>query len=128
MSNNRYCQIKNNTIPSKGMNGRLNRTLLSMLGTLAPEQKSDWKAYIGPLIHAYNTTKHETIGFSPLYLMFAREPNLPVDLLLGLDNSDRTKSMSSYIMYVHIVKERLKSAYNIASTATKIGIKAQGHL
>lgn len=57
--------------------------------------------------------------------MFAREPYLPVDLLLGLDNSDRTKSMSSY---VHILKERLKSAYNIASTATKLRIKAQGHL
>lgn len=57
--------------------------------------------------------------------MFAREPNLPVDLLLWLDNNDRTKSMSGY---VHILKERRKSAYNIASTATKIGIKAQGHL
>lgn len=57
--------------------------------------------------------------------MFARELNLPVDLLLGLDNSDRTKSMSSY---VHILKERQKSAYNIASTATKIRIMVQCHL
>ncbi|KAL5011180.1 hypothetical protein ScPMuIL_011737, partial [Solemya velum] len=33
---------------------RFNRTLLGMLGTLEPHQKKDWKAHVGPLVHAYN--------------------------------------------------------------------------
>ena len=35
-----------------GMCERFNRTLLSMLGTLDPEQKKNWKAYVNPLVHA----------------------------------------------------------------------------
>ena len=100
-----------------GVTERFNRTLISMLGTLEPEQKSNWKSYIGPLIHAYNATKHDTTGFSPFYLMFGREPNLPVDLVFGLDNGERNKSISSYVKNL---KELLKFAYTIAGTATKI--------
>ncbi|XP_065939406.1 uncharacterized protein [Magallana gigas] len=100
-----------------GVTERFNRTLISMLGTLEPEQKSNWKSYIGPLIHAYNATKHDTTGFSPFYLMFGREPNLPADLVFGLDNGERNKSISSYVKNL---KERLKFAYTIAGTATKI--------
>lgn len=119
------CQLtgitKSRTTPyhpmGNGITERFNRTLISMLGTLAPEQKSNWKAYIGPLIHAYNATKHETTGFSPFYLMFGREPNLPVDLIFGLNNGERTKSMSSYVQNL---KERLNYAYTIANTASKI--------
>ena len=67
------CQItgisKSRTTPyhpmGNGITERFNRTLLSMLGTLEPDKKSNWKAYIGPLVHAYNATKHDTTGFLP---------------------------------------------------------------
>jgi transposase InsO family protein len=59
---------------SNGMCERFNQTLLNMLGTLEPEQKKNWKAYVGPLVHAYNCTQHDSTGFSPYYLMFGRNP------------------------------------------------------
>ena len=43
------------------MNGqceRFNSTLISMLGTLPPGCKSDWKSCIGALVHAYNCTQN----------------------------------------------------------------------
>ena len=66
---------------------RFNQTLLQMLGTLQPTQKSDWKSYVLPLVHAYNATRHDTTGFSPFYLMFGRHPRLALDAFLGLEPS-----------------------------------------
>jgi transposase InsO family protein len=67
-----------------GMCKRFNRTLLNMLGTLEPDQKKNWKAYVRPLVHAYNCTQHDSTGFPPYYLMFGRNPRLPVDIVFGL--------------------------------------------
>ena len=47
-----------------------NCTLLDMLGTLSPDQKKDWKKFVGPLVHAYNCTRHDSTGYSPFFLMF----------------------------------------------------------
>jgi hypothetical protein len=99
-----------------GVTERFNRTLISMMGTLEPEKKSNWKSYIGPLVHAYNATRHETTGYSPFALMFGREPNLPIDLVFGLDKNEKSKSVSTYVQNL---KEKLTSAYRIANTAIK---------
>ncbi len=62
------CQLtgieKSRTTPYHAMgNGaceRFNRTLINMLRTLEPSQKSDWKAFIKPLVHAYNCTRNDS--------------------------------------------------------------------
>lgn len=59
---------------------RFNRTLLDMLGTLAPNKKNKWSQHIVHLVHAYNYTPNEATGFSPYFLMFGREARLLVDL------------------------------------------------
>ena len=51
---------------------RFNSTLIGMLGTLPLEKKSEWKNYIGALVHAYNCTWDSATGFSPYYLMYGR--------------------------------------------------------
>lgn len=48
---------------------RFNQTLLSMLGTLEPEQKERWKEYVKPLVHAYNCTKSEVTSYTPYELI-----------------------------------------------------------
>lgn len=50
-----------------GMCERFNRTLLGMLGTMEQHQKSNWKAYVAPMVHAYNCTRHESTGVSPYF-------------------------------------------------------------
>ncbi|XP_052090378.1 uncharacterized protein LOC127727026 [Mytilus californianus] len=91
---------------------RFNRTLLNMLGTLQPDKKKNWKAYVGPLVHAYNCTKHESTGFAPYYLMFGRDPRLPVDVAFGI----RKETGSNYIKDL---RERLEFAHNLATEASK---------
>ena len=108
-----------------GMTERFNRTLLNMLGTLESDKKSDWKSYIAPLVHAYNATRHESTGQSPFFLMFGREPRLPVDLAFGLERNESAHSLSSY---VDKMKNRLKTAYDLArAEATRAQQKQKKH-
>ncbi len=112
---------KSRTTPYHAMgNGlceRFNRTLLNMLGTLDPDGKRDWKTHVGPLVHAYNSTRQETTGYSPFFLMYGRQPRLPVDLAFGLDiDQHKTKTVCEY---TKSLRERLKQAYHIATEATK---------
>ena len=69
---------------TNGQCERFNSTLIDMLGTLFPEKKSDRKNHTGALVHAYNCTQNPATGFSPYYLMYGRQPHLPVDVTLGL--------------------------------------------
>ncbi|XP_062567508.1 uncharacterized protein LOC134229739 [Saccostrea cucullata] len=94
----------------------VNRTLISMLGTLDPEQKHNWKKYISPLVQAYNSTIHDSTGYSPYFLMFGRDPILPIDLIFGIDRNQPSKSTSSYIQKL---QKNLQNAYQQAQTALK---------
>ena len=69
-----------------------NSTLINMLGILPKEKKSEWKNHVGTLVHAYNCTQNSATGFSPYYLMFGRQPQLLVDVALGLAPHTITES------------------------------------
>ncbi|KAK7912647.1 hypothetical protein WMY93_012858 [Mugilogobius chulae] len=90
---------------------RFNRTLLSMLGTLNEQDKTHWKDFVKPLVHAYNCTRNDVTGYSPYELMFGRQPRLPVDLAFGLPVSEPPTSHSQY---VDKLRSHLQDSYNIA--------------
>ncbi|XP_033726747.1 uncharacterized protein LOC117316316 [Pecten maximus] len=91
-----------------------------MLGTLDPELKCEWKKHVGPLVHAYNSTRHEQTGYSPFYLMFGRRPWLPVDLTFGIERKEKN---SSPCKYADELRTRQKSAYDVATMSAD---KARG--
>ena len=85
-------------LQTNGQCERFNFTLIGMLGTLSPEWKSDWKGSIGVLAHAYSYTRNSTMGFSPYFLMYGRQPHLPIDVTLGLTpNSVATPTSTKYV-------------------------------
>ncbi|XP_060085318.1 uncharacterized protein LOC132564705 [Ylistrum balloti] len=67
-----------------------------MLGTLDDDQKKDWKRYLGPLTFAYICIRHDTTSYSPFELLFGRQPRLPVDLVLGLEEPGSSVRMPEY--------------------------------
>lgn len=90
---------------------RFNRTLLGMLRTLEESQKSRWKEHLNKVVHAYNSTVHEATGFSPFFLLFGREPTLPVDLMFPKKGGERNQSQTDY---AEKWREVMHEAYAIA--------------
>uniref|UniRef100_A0A8P4K456 Gypsy retrotransposon integrase-like protein 1 n=1 Tax=Dicentrarchus labrax TaxID=13489 RepID=A0A8P4K456_DICLA len=96
---------------------RFNRTLLNMLGTLDNKDKSQWRNFVKPLVHAYNCTKNDVTGFTPYELMFGRQPRLPVDLAFALPLRDGEYKLHS--QYVQRLKSQLEESYEIATRNAK---------
>ena len=92
--------------------------LLNMLGTLTPEQKKDWKRHVPALVHAYNYTRNAATGFSPYYVLFGREPRLPVDVEFRLQRGSQKGSIGKS-SYVSQLRRRLKFAHNKAKQMAK---------
>ena len=83
-----------------------------MLGTLEDHQKSDWKLYDPSLVHAYNSTRHESTGYSPHFLMFWRHPRLAVDAFLGIRPESASQDQTKYAADL---RKRLYFAYRCAT-------------
>ena len=69
---------------TNGQCERFNRTLMTMLGALPQESKVQWQDWVSTLVHAYNCTTTRVTGYSPYFLMFGREPRIPVDETFGV--------------------------------------------
>ena len=100
---------------------RLNKSLVKILSKLISDHRRDWADFVPKAVLAYNTSVHESTGFTPYRLMFGREAILPLDAVVKLDTSPPQRGAQSYPDYViqqkkqleeteHIVRENLKRA------------------
>ena len=88
-------------------NGSVERThqkLMRMIGKLDPRQKYRWNEHIGLICHAYNTTRSQVMEYSPHFLMFGRQPHLPIDLLFPTACQAAIKGIDKYVtmLYEHL--------------------------
>lgn len=94
---------EDNSLPParKGQHERLNRSLHDLLHYLPPERKRKWPGYISDLVFSYNMTPHASTRYSPYFLMYGRDPYLPIDFLLernpSIPNDSATTGGSNYI-------------------------------
>lgn len=109
-----YKVRKSRTTPyhpqGNGQCERFNRTLHDLLRTLPPDQKKYWPRHLPQVTYAYNTTIHQSTGMTPYFIMFGREPRLPVDFLLGADPEEAEEGQEEDWVQEH--RGLLEEAYS----------------
>lgn len=70
-------------------------------------------------VHAYNTTKHDSICYILFFLMFGRHPPLSIDAYLCIDIETSEKS-NSYDNHWKKLEKRLDFAYLIVFREVKL--------
>ena len=68
-----------------------------MLKLLPAHEKKRWPQHLGSVTEAYNNTPHATTGTSPFFLMFGREPRIPIDKLVETPSGVRYKPIDQYV-------------------------------
>ena len=91
---------------------KFNSTLINMIGTLPVELKQNCQDHVNTLVHAYNCMESTATKYSPYYLMFGREPNLPIDIEFGVRTPDLIATSTQN--YVEKLEKRLAWAFKKA--------------
>ena len=76
---------------------RVNRTMLAMLSKYLDESHTEWDRHLPLLVLAYRAQVHRSIGYSPFFMMFGREPRLPVDAEIDAPSSAKSRTVSAYV-------------------------------
>ena len=92
-----------------GLVERYNHTFAEMLSMYVNSYHNDWDGLIDFVTFAYNTSRQETTGYSPFYLLYGREAVLPIDVALGNnpdsgldegDPSDRVRTLTTKLSQI----------------------------
>ena len=69
-------------------------------------------------MYAYNCTKHSVTGYSPYFLLFGRNPKLPIDIILN-EHQEPINEQPRYHYFIQTLKVRMKEAFKIAEENAK---------
>ena len=84
-----------------GLVERLNRTLSVMLSMYVNQYHQDWDEWLPYVVFAYNSTRQNSTGYTPYYLLHGFEPRLPSDIT---DPNDDT-SVAEHFERLHHARE-----------------------
>ena len=62
---------------------RFNQTLQRALLKMMDENQNEWDKFLDSVLFAYRTSKQASTKFSHFFLLYGREPTLPVDLIVS---------------------------------------------
>ena len=81
-------------------------------GQLEEDKKINWQDWVSTLCHAYNCTVTKVTGYSPYFLMFGRQPRIPVDKVFDITFPKTNRSTMK--QYVQRLQKHLEWAFEIA--------------
>ena len=100
-----------------GLVERFNATLAEGLSMYVSSNQKDWDKHIPMVLFAYRVSPNVTTGESPFYLLYGREPRLPIDAALILPDSKLSSSVAK--LRAEIV-QNLENAQSIIKSNTQL--------
>ena len=66
------------------------------LTLVVDKHKKDWHEWLEPVLWMYRTSINATSGYSPFFLLYGREPRIPILAQLGMGDQARFTSEEAY--------------------------------
>jgi len=79
-----------------------------MLAIVINDDLDEQEEYLPKACLAYNTSEHCPTGFSPFYLMFGHQANVPLDIIYGKPPNEA----QDYCNYIVSLQKKLEGAYD----------------
>ena len=76
---------------------RMMRTIVGMLSKYLDANHDEWDVHLPLLMMGYRAQVHQSLGYSPFFLMFGREPRLPIDAEIDVPRVHRSDSIAAYV-------------------------------
>lgn len=101
-----------------GQTERLNRVLEEMLRAYCWRDVSNWDQHLAEAAFAYNTSTHESAGFSPFFINFGYHPRIPA-AFLSSDSHAVEVSLEERLYEIKLVHQRVKQLLEFAQQRQK---------
>ena len=106
---------------SDGMVERMNRTLQDILAKYVSDHQRDWDEYLPLMMMAYQSSVHASTQYTPFYLLFGHEVQLPVDVMFGRQSNHKPEVSD----YVRNVRDTLEEVHEHAREHLRAAQKRQ---
>ncbi|GBO31512.1 Transposon Ty3-I Gag-Pol polyprotein [Araneus ventricosus] len=93
---------------TNGLTERFNKTLADMLFMYVDVEQRNWDTILPFVTFAYNSSKQDTTGFSPFFLVYGRDIATPLDVILPHDTENHADN------YVQQLITRAEEARQLA--------------
>lgn len=94
---------------TNGLTERFNKTLTDMLAMYVSTDHRDWDVPLPYITFAYNSSRLDTAGYSPFFLLFDREPSLPLDTMLPDSTKPRTEYARDVLAQADLARQIARS-------------------
>ena len=85
-----------------------------MMRTFSEKEKKDWRKHLPKLAYAVNSTKNKATGYSPFFLLYGREPKLPIDAVFNDVQESQELKNKTHSQFVQEWESAMKEAHQIA--------------
>ena len=108
-----------------GLVERFNRTLTAMLAKTVEKGGKDWDQHLPSILFAYRASQQQSTLESPFYLLYGRDPTLPIDSVLC---PSKAKKLIGLQEYGCELTAKMSEAWEIAKQCVRKAQKRQKQL